>query len=63
MAKKITLNNLARFLTKLKETFVLSKDLSTVAKTGSYNDLSNKPTIPVITVTENSDGTVDISIT
>lgn len=30
--------------------------LATVARTGSYNDLSNKPTIPVITMTTNDPG-------
>ena len=35
------------------------EDLATVAKTGSYNDLSNKPTIPTVnnatlTITQNS---------
>ena len=34
------------------ETNIYGPDYSTVATTGSYNDLTNKPTIPTVTVTQ-----------
>lgn len=36
--------------------YIKSTDLATVATSGSYNDLSDKPTVPVITVTNTDPG-------
>lgn len=36
-------------------------DLATVATTGNYSDLINKPTIPVFDIEDNGDGTITIS--
>lgn len=37
-------------------TYVETDELATVATSGSYNDLSNKPTVPVITMTTTDPG-------
>lgn len=46
MSKLITLSNLSEFLTKCKTLFAKKDDLASVATTGSYADLSDKPHIP-----------------
>ncbi len=46
MNKFITLAGLSTFLGKSKEIFAEKSDLATIATSGSYKDLLNKPTIP-----------------
>ena len=48
--KSLTINGVAcgNILTHNASEFVLVSDLATVATSGSYNDLSNKPTIPTV---------------
>lgn len=46
--KYVDSNGLLYFWNKLKNTFVKAEDLSSVATSGSYNDLSNKPSIPTV---------------
>lgn len=51
MAKLVDLDGLAYFYGKIKAMLAekLGKnDVATVAKSGSYNDLTNKPTIPIV---------------
>ena len=57
--KSLTINGVAcgNILTHNASEFVLVSDLSTVATSGSYNDLSNKPTIPTV-----NDGTLTIKV-
>lgn len=45
MAKYLDNNGLLYFWQKIKTTFAKVADLSTVATSGSYNDLNNKPTL------------------
>lgn len=64
---KLGNNGLARLLTKIS-TWVNGKfsSLATVATSGSYNDLSNKPTIPTVnnaTLTIQKNGTTVNSFT
>ena len=44
--KVLSVDGLSKLITLMKEEFASSSSLSTVATSGSYNDLSNKPTIP-----------------
>lgn len=44
MAEYLDYTGLSHFKDKLDDTYVKDADLSTVATSGSYNDLSNKPT-------------------
>ena len=46
MSKFVTVSNLSEFLAKCKVLFAKSEDLATVATSGSYNDLGDKPHIP-----------------
>lgn len=46
MAKYLDNNGLLYFWQKIKTTFAKVADLSTVATSGSYNDLTDKPVIP-----------------
>lgn len=46
MNKFISLYGLSTFLTECKNAFAAKSSLATVATSGSYSDLSNKPTIP-----------------
>lgn len=46
MAKYLDNNGLLYFWQKIKTTFAKTSDLATVATSGSYNDLTDKPTIP-----------------
>jgi hypothetical protein len=57
--KSLAINGVATgdILTHNASEFVLVNDLSTVATSGSYNDLSNKPTIPTV-----NDGTLTIKV-
>jgi hypothetical protein len=44
--KVLSVDGLSKLITLMKGEFASSSSLSTVATSGSYNDLSNKPTIP-----------------
>ena len=44
--KVLSVDGLSKLISLMKEDFVESSSLSTVATSGSYNDLTNKPTIP-----------------
>ena len=44
--KVLSVDGLTKLISLMKEDFVESSSLSTVATSGSYNDLTNKPTIP-----------------
>ena len=44
--KVLSVDGLSKLISLMKEDFALNSSLSTVAISGSYNDLSNKPTIP-----------------
>ena len=46
--KVLSVDGLSKLITLMKEEFASSSSLSTVATSGSYNDLSNKPTIPTV---------------
>ena len=49
MAKYLDNNGLLYFWQKIKNTFATQVSLASVATSGSYNDLSDKPTIPAAT--------------
>ena len=66
--KALTTNGLTKLIQLIKSSFISNTDtvttntvtLATVATSGSYNDLSNKPTIPTVgngTITINQGGT------
>ena len=46
--KVLSVDGLSKLISLMKEEFASSSSLSTVATSGSYNDLSNKPTIPTV---------------
>lgn len=46
MVKILSTEGLTKLIQLIKGTFVSNNDISTVARTGDYADLSNKPTIP-----------------
>lgn len=55
-------DGLTYFYDKIKGEYVKSSDLATVATSGSYNDLNDKPTIPTNTINNLVDGTAEGSI-
>lgn len=55
-------DGLTYFYDKIKGEYVKNSDLATVATSGSYNDLSDKPTIPTNTINNLVDGTAEGSI-
>ena len=55
-------DGLTYFYDKIKGEYVKSSDLATVATSGSYNDLSDKPTIPTNTINNLVDGIAEGSI-
>lgn len=55
-------DGLTYFYDKIKGEYVKSSDLATVATSGSYNDLNDKPTIPTNAINNLVDGTAEGSI-
>ena len=63
--KALTTNGLTELITLIKSTFInknsdvidVSDALAPVAISGSYNDLSNKPTIPTVVSTVSASST------
>ena len=64
--KVLSSDGLTKLIQIIKTTFATKESLSTVATTGSYSDLSNKPTIPTVnnkTITIQKNGTTVDSFT
>lgn len=59
--KVLSTDGLTKLIKLVKSTFATKKSLSTVATSGSYKDLSNKPTIPTTTSSVTSGSTAALT--